>query len=111
MIKAQEAYERSLQKLNEADITEVLAAVEKGINESIEKGGLVTSMYPIEEIKVAERAAIELRDVYGYNVLVLESPTPIRKEDGSFKHGCMLKVDWLYYGSNTRDKFSIEKIK
>ena len=105
MIKAQEAYQKTLEKLDEINIADILIAVDKGIMEAVEKGSLVAFIYPIEDTKAAEKAAIELRDNYGYNVLVTEAPKPIQLEGGGYKYACALRVDWLYRPANCRDKF------
>ena len=106
MIKAQEAYNRSLEKLNSIEIVDILIQADSRINEAIEKGGLCTYIGQIENLSAAEKAAIELRNNYGYSVTVLEGK-PIPKEDGSYHPSAALSINWLYSPANTRDEYTV----
>lgn len=107
MIKAQEAYNKSLEKIEEINTLDIMIKAESMIEQSIQQGFFATVIQPIEDIKAAEKVAIELRNEYGYNVSVFPSGQNIMKEDGSFKPAAALRIDWVYLPPNSRDKFSL----
>ena len=105
--KAQDAYMSTLKAWEEAgvDSTAVLLALAVKINACIAQGGLITSLDGIENVAVAEKAAIELREL-GYDARTT-SGSPVRGEDGSIRVTTGIVVNWVYSPSNTRDKWSV----
>ena len=108
MIKAQEAYQQSVEHLQEVNVIDWLIRTENLIKHAVEEGSFATIVQPIEDLKIAEKIALQLESSYGYCTAVLPSGTPIiNVEDKSFKQGWMLVVNWKQMPLNTRDGFTI----
>jgi hypothetical protein len=107
MIKAQEAYQQSIQHIQDVDIIDWFIKTENLIKEAAQQGAFAIEVQPIEDLKVAEKIAIQLESEYGYYTVVLPSGIPIIKEGKMYKQGHMIHINWKNMPSNTRDKFTV----
>lgn len=105
--KAQEAYTAVLDQWTAAgiDTTSQLLEANNAIRTSIAKGYLGAHINGMEEVRVAEKLAIELAEL-GYNTACV-SGGQIQKEDGSIRPVYAVKIDWKFMASNTRDLYTV----
>ncbi len=104
LTKAQEAYMQVVQGWTDVDTTDVLLSADAAIKAHVLKGLLVAGIGGIADIRVAEKAAIELQEL-GYAVSTCQTgfaPQP----DGSQKPLFGININWRYMPANSRDLYT-----
>lgn len=102
--KAQEAYLQSLANNADVDTTATLVMIAGVIQEGIARGSLCSIIHNLD-LRVAEKAAIELREIGYHTTTVMSGQAP--QGDGSFKQLAGIAVNWCYMPANTRDAYSV----
>lgn len=105
--KAQEAYNMTLETWESmgVDTAAVLVSAAKNISDAVEKGYLATYIGNIEDMRVAEKAALELQEL-GYATACI-SGGQAAQPDGSIRPLSAISVQWKALPANTRDKFTV----
>jgi len=105
--KAQEAYMAVLDQWAAAgiDTTSQLLEANNAIRTAIAKGYLGAHVNGMEDVRVAEKLAIELAEL-GYNTACV-SGGQIQKEDGSIRpvHAVTINLKWM--PANCRDRYTV----
>ncbi len=103
--KAQDAYIKTVRNWTDVDTTDILVAAGKMIEGAVDAGQMAFQIPNISDLRVAEKAAIELQDL-GYNTCVVGSgmaPDGL----GGFKPLAALQVNFKYLPNNTRDGYTV----
>ncbi len=103
--KAQDAYMDTLSHWTEVDTGPILIACDTAIRRAISEGRLATGVGNIDDIRMAEKAAVELQEI-GYRAIVV-SGGYAPQLDGSQKPLMALNINWKNMPESTRDAYTV----
>ena len=103
--KAQDAFDAVMTAYADVDTTSTLLAINQCIQASVARGQMVTQLGGIEDLRVAEKAAIELQEL-GYAAQTCNSGQAIQP-DGSIRSLFGIVLNWRWMPQNARDAFSV----
>lgn len=103
--KAQEAYLASLSQWGDLNTDTQLLEANTAINAAIAKGYLNTHINGIEDVRVAEKVAIQLGEL-GYNTACV-SGGQMPQPDGSIRMVHAVTINWKWWPANARDRYTV----
>lgn len=103
--KAQEAFTQATSSWDNVDTTDLLLAANTAIKQAIDAGGLICQIGNITDIKLAEKAALELQEL-GYNTSVVSGGMAMDGQ-GGYKPISVLVINWKWMPSNSRDRYTV----
>lgn len=107
VISAQDSYMRSLSVCKDAINTDsVLVAADRAIRDAMDKGQFTCAVHPIEDVRIAELAAIQLAE-RGYTASVVAAGMVPSGDGSGFKQAVGVQLNWKWLPGNSRDEYTV----
>jgi len=102
--RAQDAYTATVAAWSGTDTTAILLLANDLIKQAIERGQFTVHVINIVDIKLAEKAAVELQEI-GYSTGVTQGGN--MQVGDSLKPTYVVTINWRWMPSNSRDSFTV----